>query len=298
MRVLVTGASGFVGRQAVSALLALGVEVHAAARKPLALDCTWHVGDLLDPGFAQRLAREVKPDVVLHLAWCVEHGKFWTDSANTDWVAASLILAREAAGVGCARFVGTGTCFEYDWPSEGDCGERTTPLAGHTLYDISKTSCRSALEAQLGERGVSFAWARLFFPYGAGEDPRRLVSSVARALVRGEPAECSRGLAVRDFVEVRDVGAALAAIALSSVTGGINIASGQGTRIAEVATMLGELAGRPDLIRLGALPDRADDPPRIVADVARLTGEVGFQSRFDLRSGLRDALAFWQATPA
>ena len=298
MRVLVTGASGFVGRPAVQALLSAGAEVHAVARRAVPTDCVWHVGDLLDPKFAHRLAREVKPDAVLHLAWCVEHGRFWTDPANADWVAASLVLAREAAEAGCGRFVGTGTCFEYNWPNDGDCDERTTPLAGHTLYDISKSSCRSVLEAHLGEQGVGFAWARLFFPYGAGEDPRRLVSSVARSLARGEPAECSRGLAVRDFIEVRDAGAALSAIALSSVTGGINVASGQGTRIAEVAMMLGELAGRPELICLGALPDRVDDPPRIVADVARLTDEVGFQPRVDLHSGLRDALAFWRSTRA
>ena len=94
-------------------------------------------------------------------------------------------------------------------------------------------------------------------------------------------------------MDVRDAGAALAAIALSGVTGEINVGSGQGAPISEVAATLGDLAGRPELIRLGVLPDRADEPPRIVADVARLTAEVGFHPRFDLRTGLADALAFW-----
>jgi nucleoside-diphosphate-sugar epimerase len=62
--------------------------------------------------------------------------------------------------------------------------------------------------------------------------------------------------------------------------------------------MLGDLACRLDLIRLGALPDRADEPPRIVADVSRLIAEVGFRPRFDLRGGLQDALAFWAALPS
>jgi nucleoside-diphosphate-sugar epimerase len=295
MRVLVTGASGFVGRQAVSALLATGAEVHAVSRQPLPIDCAWHGVDLLDPDAAVGLVRQIRPDAVLHLAWCVGHGLFWTDPANTQWVAATLALARAAAKAGCRRFVGVGTGYEYDWPAASDCIEGVTPLAGHTPYDIAKAECRAALETLFAGQGVGFAWARLFFLYGPHEDPRRLVSSVARALVRGEPAPCSHGLAVRDFMDVRDAGAALAAITLSGVTGAINVGSGFGARIAEVASTLGDLAGRPDLIKLGALPDRADEPPRIVADVTRLTEEVGFRPRFDLQHGLKDALAFWKA---
>ena len=293
MRVLVTGASGFIGRQAVSALIASGADVHAVSRHRLPIDCAWHEISLLEPGRAERLASAVKPDAILHLAWCVEHGAFWTDPANSDWVAATLALARAATDAGCGRFTGVGTCYEYDWPAEGDCVEGVTPLVGHTPYDIAKAECRSTLKALFNDAGVAFAWARLFFLFGPHEDPRRLVSSVARSLVGGEAADCSRGLAVRDFMDVRDAGAALAAIALSGVKGEINVGSGQATRIAEVASTLGDLAGRPELIRLGALPDRPKEPPRIVADVARLTEEVGFRRRLDLRTGLADALAFW-----
>jgi nucleoside-diphosphate-sugar epimerase len=238
---------------------------------------------------------EVRPDAVLHLAWCVEHGAFWTDPANALWVAATKDLARAAAAAGCRRFVGVGTCYEYDWPSDGDCIEGVTPLVGHTPYDIAKAECRSALRALFADTGVSFAWARLFFLFGPNEDPRRLVSSVARALLHAEPALCSRGLAVRDFLDVRDAGAALAAITLAGVTGDINVGSGDGARIADVASLLGDLAGRRDLIRLGALPDRADEPPRIVADAARLKEDAGFRPRFDLQHGLKDALTFWKA---
>ncbi len=295
MRILVTGASGFVGRHAVNALIEAGAEVHAVARDVLPIDCEWHSLDLLDPENAAGIARRVKPDAVLHLAWCVDHGVFWTDPANADWVAASLILARSAMEHGCRHFTGVGTCFEYDWPSTGDCDERTTPLTGHTLYDIAKSSARAVLDALFASQGLGFAWARLFFLYGPDEDPRRLVASVARALVRGEAARCSQGLAVRDFMDVRDCGAALAAITLSGATDTINVGAGHGARVAEVASMLGQLAGRPDLIKLGALPDRADEPVRIVADTRRLSNEVGFKPKFDLDTGLRDALDYWAA---
>lgn len=294
MRVLVTGASGFVGRRAVTALLAAGAEVIAVARRRLDIDCCWRSVDLLDAAETRGMVRSTQPDAVLHLAWCVEHGRFWTDPANADWVAATLVLAQAAAEAGARRFTGVGTCYEYDWPSRTDCHERDTPLASHSPYDIAKTNCRSELDALFADQGVGFAWARLFFLYGPGEDPRRLVASIARAVTRGEIARCSRGLPVRDFMDVRDAGRALAAVSLSRTTGAVNVASGQGVRIADVALALGRLAGHPELIHLGSLPDRDHEPERIVADIARLRDEVGFSPEFDLETGLTSALDFWK----
>jgi nucleoside-diphosphate-sugar epimerase len=295
MRVLVTGASGFIGRHAVAALQRAGAEVHAVARERAPLDCPWYCMDLLEPANARSVVRQVRPDAVLHLAWCVEHGRFWTDPANADWVGATLVLARAAIEEGVQHFTGVGTCYEYDWPANGDCSEAETPVVGHTLYDIAKTSCRGVLDALFAAHGLDFAWARLFFLYGPDEDARRLVASVAKALVKGEAARCSQGLAVRDFMDVRDAGEALAALTLARLAGAVNVASGEGVRISEVASLLGRLAGRPELIKLGALPDRPDEPRRIVADVTRLREELGFRSRHDLESGLRTALDYWAA---
>ena len=138
-------------------------------------------------------------------------------------------------------------------------------------------------------------WARLFFLYGPAEGPNRLVSSIARNLAAGKSAACSRGRAVRDFMDVRDAGAALAAIALADVEGAINVGTGQGYPVSAVASSLGELAGRPDLVRIGDLPDRIGEPPFIVASVERLKSEVGFETSRTLKEGLADALAFWNA---
>jgi nucleoside-diphosphate-sugar epimerase len=296
MRVLVTGANGFVGRHTLPALTRLGCEVIASARRPgpPTPGVEWIAADLLAPGEAERVGREARADALLHLAWTSEPGKLWTDLANLDWVDASLRLVRSAAEAGTRRLCVTGTCFEYDWPEDGACVERITPLRAHTLYDVCKDSCRRILELYATQTGLSFAWARIFHLYGAGEHSARLVSGIAQALVAGEPARTTRGLAIRDFMDVRDAGAALAGLLLSEVTGPVNIATGEGISIAEIASTLARIALRLDLSRPGALPDRPNDPPRIVADVTRLRQEVGVHAPRPLEQGLAETLDFWR----
>src|SRR3954470_9971295 len=114
-RVLLTGASGFIGRASIGPLVSRGFEVHAvSAREPRDPDprATWHRHDLLAPGGPQRIVDLVRPTHVLHFAWYAVPGKYWTAPENADWVAAGLALARAFEKAGGQRFVGAGTCAE------------------------------------------------------------------------------------------------------------------------------------------------------------------------------------------
>lgn len=292
-RVLVTGASGLLGRQAVSALCHAGFEVFATARTAPPEEprgTRWFVGDLLDSNDQERILETARPTTILHLAWTTGHGAFWTDPANVDWALATVAFAKRASNAGAQRFVGVGTCFEYAWPRQSACHEANTPLANHTAYDTAKDCCQRLLTLQTKSAGMAFSWARMFYTYGADEPSGKLVRSIARALARGEVAPCGSGRAVRDYIDARDAGAALAALAVSPVCGPVNIASGRGVQIATIARLIGTLAGRPDQIGIGLLPDRAGEPPRIVADVTRLRDEVGFRPTHTLRAGLAEVV--------
>jgi nucleoside-diphosphate-sugar epimerase len=292
-RVLVTGATGFVGRNALGPLLELGFEVHAVtharARENIERGVAWHRADLLDPAAARALVREVEPTHLLHLAWYAEHGRFWSAPENERWLAASARLLHEFAKAEGARVVVAGTCAEYDWSGDGVLSEHATPLRPRTLYGETKNALREELE----RLDLSSAWGRIFFLYGPHEAERRLVASVARALVRGEPAPLSPGRQVRDFLHVADAADALVRLLASEVEGPVNVGSGEGVAVATVGLELGELTGRPELVQLGALPAASDEPPLLVADVARLRDEVGWRPARSLREGLRGTLAWW-----
>lgn len=296
-RILVTGGRGFIGRQALPQLVASEYDVHAVTSQTPPTESagvTWHVANLLEPGSAERVAAAVRADCLLHLAWYAEPGKFWSSELNREWVRASSELFREFHRAGGARVVAAGTCAEYDW-SDGHCSENETPLHPRTLYGQAKLESSDLLRTFARQHDMTYAWGRVFFLYGPHEHPARLVASVVGALLRGQAARVTHGKQVRDFLHVADVAGAFAALAGSTVTGPVNIASGVPLTVRAVVEAIAAKLGRPDLLELGALPAPADDPPRITADVRRLRTEVNWIPRYDLDSGLDDTIAWWRA---
>lgn len=296
MRVLVTGGSGFVGRQCVARLAEAGHEVHAVHfRSPAAESggaVSWHKVDLLSSGTASRLLERVRPTHLLHAAWDVEPGRYWSSPLNLRWVGSSLELFTSFAESGGQRAVVVGSCAEYDWQA-GQCHESRTPTRPHSLYGACKNALREILTAYVNEAGIGLAWGRLFFLYGPHEPPARLVPSLIQALLAGRPIDLTDGAQVRDFVYVEDVGEALVRLLTSDVEGPVNVASGRGVTLKEVVDVIVERLGGEQLVRLGAKERSAADPALLVADTSRLNDEVGFTPRVGLDDGLARTIRWW-----
>src|SRR3989442_8434630 len=156
-RVLVTGATGFIGRHVLGPLVERGFDVHAVTHAaPLSTGsaCTWHVLDLLDTAHIAPLMQAVRPSHLLHLAWYAVPGQYWTALENFAWVQAGLELLRRFHEAGGVRVVMAGTCAEYDW-TYGYCSERITPTRPHTLYGTCKLALQSILEVYAREAHLS-----------------------------------------------------------------------------------------------------------------------------------------------
>lgn len=296
-RILVTGASGLIGRHCIARLLQQGAEVHAVGRAAPSISdgVAFHAIDLLREGEAAALLAQVRPSHLLHLAWYAEPGRFWRAPENFRWVEATLQLARAFVDSGGERLVGAGSCAEYDWRF-GVCHESDTPLRPSTPYGVCKLATASLLESFSALAGLEFAWGRIFHLYGPTERPPRLVASVIDSLLRGAPALCSQGDQIRDFLHVEDVARAFVALLDSPVMGAVNVASGVPVRVREIVLQIGDLLGARDQIELGAMPTAAGEPPVLLADIGRLRDELGWSPTLSLDEGLRSTIDWWIAS--
>ena len=280
-RVLLTGGGGFVGRHVAAALRRRGHEV-------LAPRSSEH--DLLAPGAARDVVAATAPDALVHLAWYAEHGRFWDAEINDAWADATVGLVRAFAAAGGRRAVLAGSCAEYRW-DDSTCDERTTPIEPATRYGRAKDAARRGAEQVAAEHGLALAWGRIFFTFGPGEPPARLVPSIARAVLGGRPAEMTHGAQVRDWLYVEDLADGFAALLESTAEGPVDVASGEGRTLREIAVATARAAGDAGLLAPGGVEARPGEPERIVAAAGRIRDEVGWRPSIGLQEGLARTVA-------
>jgi nucleoside-diphosphate-sugar epimerase len=294
-RVLVTGASGFIGRHSLSHLEARGFEVHAVAHKGSLPECrstVWHRGDLLDSAIIHELLAEVAPTHLLHFAWYAEPGKYQQSEDNLRWCEAGIELVRAFAAAAGKRAVFAGSCFEYDF-GYGYCSEALTPCVPSTRYGASKLAL-AQLVTRFPPAGISTAWGRIFHLYGPYEHPSRLVSSVILSLLKSERAQCTHGRQVRDFMHVEDVASAFVALLDSDVAGIVNIGSGEPVTIHSLVTRITAMIKAEGRAEFGAIDASPNDPPVLIPDVRRLRDESSWTPRWALEEGLASTIRWWR----
>lgn len=293
-----TGATGFIGKHTIPLMIEDGYEVHAVFNtgQPFITQeprLFWHQCNLLNTDQQRSLIAKVKPTHLLHFAWYTTTGKYWDSLENVRWVQASLDLLTNFVYQGGKRAVFAGTCAEYDW-NYGYCSEEVTPMQASTLYGTCKHCLQEILRHFSQQTGLSSAWGRIFFLYGPHESPTRLVPSVILSLLKGEPALCSHGNQIRDFLFVNDVASAFVTLLNSKVEGVVNIASGKPITLKSIIQLISQLLGCPEAVKFGALPGHKNEPPLLVANTTRLTEEVGWESKYTLEDGLLRTIDWWR----
>lgn len=266
----ITGATGFVGSQILKELLNSGYRVRVITRNSgranieptsLAKEIVY-TKDIFSE--SRTALREILTgiDVVIHAAWYVVPGKYLNSEENFRCLYGTLNLAQGCADAGVRKFIGIGTCFEYDL--NGTLLSVDTHLKPESIYASSKVATYYLLREYFAKMDIEFAWCRLFYLYGEGEPEGRLVSYLNDMLSRGEHAELTSGEQVRDFMDVKLAGKIIADIVRYPKLGPINVCTGKGISIRELAEDIADKYGRRDLLQFGKRRDNIMDPSSVI----------------------------------
>jgi dTDP-6-deoxy-L-talose 4-dehydrogenase (NAD+) len=272
---LVTGAAGFIGRWVVA-------ELHTRGVPCIVVEHSWQ-----SISEVEELIAGIEVDRCIHLGWYTGPDDYLTSRpANRRCLAASLDLAELLLGTGCRHLVVSGTSVEYA-ASDVDLDEDAR-VAPSTFYGASKASLRLLLRSFWCQEGRGLAWARIFSVTGPGEHPQRLLPAVVRALAAGLPIDLSDGAQVRDYLDVRDVAAALVALSQVEATGDYNVSSGRSSTIRELLQSATAPMGIDHLLRFGARPRHAGEAPRVVGCNRRLLEVTDWRPKVSIETTFRD----------
>lgn len=284
MRILVTGATGFLGSAFIRHAIAAGHSVGALVRQDspnLPASATRLFGPLEAPPWTR--IEQFQPEACVHAAWIATPGVYLESPENAQWVAWSRSFLEGLAERGVRRMVALGTCIEYRITGH-PLSDRSSDLDPRFPYSRAKQALHQQLRPVLEAQGVTLAWARLFYPYGEGEHRERLVSSLIRRLRAGESVALRTPLSVKDYLHVNDVASALGTILDHGFNGPVNVGTGTPVSVGTIARFLAARIGREDLLQFPANPV-ADPLDYVVADIQTLSA-LGWRPQVALEHGL------------
>jgi len=301
MKVVVTGAAGFIGSQIARSLihhnhqvLALVLPNESIYRlKEIERQITLITGDLSALTTLIPKLEEWKPESCIHLAWYAEPGKYLNSYKNVQSLTNSISLLKCLIQIGCQNVVMAGSCAEYDT----DLGYlRESSLTNPTtIYAATKLSM-NLIGTQMAQMSkINFAWARLFYLYGPFENPQRVIPALLLALLKGKPFPATMGNQTRDYLHVEDVATAFLKLMESHANGVFNVSSGVPVTMRHLMETLGDLLGRKELIQFGALPYRDWEPMFICGDNKKLRESTDWRPKYTYHNdGLTNIIQWWK----
>lgn len=283
---LLTGATGLIGKELVTPLLDAGFDIYAITidRENPSNGIHWLSGSLFDEAFVRGILTTLRPTHLLNMAWATT-GNYLQSDINYDFLSAGIHLAQLFAANGGKRAVFAGSCFEFQF-REAPLRE-TDPLEpDRNPYTFCKNTLRETAGRIFATHGISFAYGRIFYVYGRQEAKTRLTGRIVDQLLHGEPVTITAGPLLRDYIYAKDIAGAFSALLDSPVEGPVNICSGRAVSIRDFSLTLARQLGREDLL---LFQDACEgQPPLIIGDSTRLTQEVGYTPRFSLEKAVEE----------
>ena len=293
-RILITGGTGFIGRNVVNQLIEKGYEVHSLVFPPFVSEqdgLFQYEMNLMDTKAVEDFLKEHKFKNLIHLAWYVGKG-CQTSPVNLDWVNVSLNLLKSFQENGGKKVLFTGSVSEYDY-RYGYMTEDLTPLNNEYLYGKSKAALYNMAKDFCASNELDFKWARLFNVYGPNERDARLMPSVIISMLKGEDVKVSTCTKYQDYLHVEDIANGIVALFESDIRGAVNICSGEPIKLRAIVEKIAELTEFKGKILWGAIPTYFEEP-LVVGNNLKLKNEVGFLPKYSLEDGLKQTINWWK----
>lgn len=292
-KVLITGGTGFIGRNVVAELIKRGYEVHSLVFPPFAPEqkgLVQYEMNLMDANAVDKFLSEHHFENLIHLAWYVGKGCHIADQ-NIDWTISTLNLLTSFQKYGGKTFVGAGTISEYEYKF-GYLLEDETPTSPETLYGESKNSVYKIAKTFCKQHDMKFKWPRIFNLYGPNEKPQRLMPSVINSCLKGEDVKVSDCLKFQDYLHVEDTARGIVEVFESSLQGAVNICSGKPVQLRYIVNKIAELTNFKGNILWGAIPAAFGDEV-VVGNNDKLKS-IGWNPKYTLDEGLQQTINWWK----
>jgi nucleoside-diphosphate-sugar epimerase len=302
VKLLVTGASGFVGAKVVELTVAAGHEVaavtrptgHARRLAPLAGRYLPLSVDLRERRALFAAVASFRPNAIIHVAWAgVANSARHDTSQFSENIDAACALVEAGAAAGCTAFIGTGSQGEYGAGSSMREDALPEPT---TMYGAAKVAALYLTRQLASQSGMRHAWLRLFSTYGPDDNAGWLIPSLIAQMLDGQRPQTTLGTQKWDWLHVDDVARGLIATAVTPTAEGIfNLGSGQPVAVRRAVELIRDHAAPGMELVFGEIPFRPDQVMHMEADIARLKAATGWAPQVAFTDGIAETVAWYRA---
>lgn len=305
MRVLVTGASGFIGAHLCHTLIEAGHDVLGIVRQragawrldAFAKDCPTIEGDLADVSSLEPQVAQFAPEVLVHLGWSGVAGQSRNDASQALNVGMTAQILELGIKAGIKTFVGIGSQAEYG-PHDGIIDQETATRPT-TMYGEAKLAAAHLSFRLCHLASIRFAWLRVFSTYGPGDASHWLIPGTIEALRAGARPSFTECGQLWGFLHVLDAAQAIRMVVETPTAGGYyNLGSADAPSLRQTLETLRDLIDPSLELGFGDLPYRPDQVMHLQADIGPLQRETGWVPKVDLMTGLKDTIAWYAHAPS